>query len=134
MKVFFTFLFAAMIQVNVFAQETNLFMGQWNFFAANVISIIETNGRGTWTRKSCIAEEYIQTKSCVNPHVESEVELYVYDQELKGLCSVTAKDYCWNLLYVIPGRTSQLDTIVIKADPYNREPGLGFAISANRLN
>lgn len=115
------------------AVELKRFAGAWDFYRADVVNVIETNGLGTWTSRSCVARDYMASKACTQPYPDSKVELMVYDQKLGGLCSVTEKEYCWFLVRVIPGATPEKDTLVIKADPFNRKPGLGYAISAPRL-
>ncbi|HXH74728.1 MAG TPA: hypothetical protein VNJ08_07165 [Bacteriovoracaceae bacterium] len=128
MKIMFIVLLAA-FSGSVLAQDSGSFAGEWDFYKAKVVKVVETSGLGTWTSKSCESVEYIQSKNCVS----SKTELFVYDQKLKGLCSVTAKEYCWTLLRIIPGPTRKEDKIIIKADPFYREPGMGYAISASRL-
>ncbi len=116
-----------------FEVKTNqeLFKGEWDFHAAQVIAVISTKDQKKWTMVSCQREAYLETGKCLKVHHDSKPTYFVLDKEMGGLCSTSDAKYCWTFLTVQKSRTR--DLLVEKADPFNTEPGVGFAISAYRL-
>ncbi|MFN8370312.1 MAG: hypothetical protein U0T83_06770 [Bacteriovoracaceae bacterium] len=134
-KLFFAMFF---IMTSLFAEASdskNLFHGEWEYPLSGIISVITTKDYKTWESVSCLRKEYLTTKTCIKPDSDSVPTYYVYNERVDGLCSIKtdSDSFCWQLIRVYENSEGR-DTLIMKADPFNSEPGLGYALSAYRLS